>query len=173
MLGFRRALTLVALLTLASILALQVGPARAQSVQQGIQLFDLGVQQVSGTNWNFSGAFAISAGAFESVTISNSATCWVGPVDPRLDSRYGMLFFFQLAGPAGPDNTNGYTYDAYPDNGFVAGGNAGVSGSATVSTNRDSSSPATHVEITLSGSGLSAYSGQSLRVCLLGSSYND
>jgi hypothetical protein len=175
MLGLRRAPTPVALLALlvfASTLPLQAGQARAQSTQQGIQLFDLGDQQVTGTSWSFSDDFAITAGAFESLTISNSDFCWVGPVDPRLGSRYGLLFFFQLAGPAGPDNRNGFTYDAYPGNGFFGGGNGDVAGSATISTNRNPSSPATHVEITLSGTGLRAYSDQTLRVCLLGSSYN-
>jgi hypothetical protein len=160
----------VALLALASIAAPPQLSARAQSGQAGVQLTDLGVQKPTGGNWSFKGDFAITAGAFESITVTTADRCFAGPLDPRIGAEdYARLFFFQLAGPAGPDGVNGFTYSAYRDNGFTAPGGVDVTGSATVSTNRDASKPATHVEVTLSGSGLDSYSGSSLRVCLLGS----
>jgi hypothetical protein len=140
-------------------------PARAQSVSPGVVVYDLGDVNVNGTSWSFSGDFAVTAGAFESVTISNYGYCFVGPNDPRAGTAHaGGVFWFTQLTPA-PPTPSGTTYTGMLNSG--RGGN--VQGSVTVMSNGDPTNPSTHVDATLSGSDLSNFSGNTLKVCLLGS----
>ena len=145
--------------------SLRAAPARAQTVNPGVVLYDLGDQAVSGTSWSFSGDFAITAGAFESVTISNYGYCFVGPNDPRAGTAHAaaVFWFTELNTMPPADNTFKYT-------GTLNSGRGGnVQGTVSISTNGDPSNPSTHVDVSLSGSDLSNFSGNTLKVCLLGS----
>jgi len=156
-------------LCLASCLAgaggLRAARVLAQSSSPGVAVYDLGDQAVSGTTWSFSGDFAVTAGAFEAVTVSNYGYCFLGPNDPREGTAHagGVFWFTDLTGPAGPDN--GYTYDGT----FRAGRGGDVKGKVTVSTNGDPSNPTTHVDASLSGSDLNFYQDNTLKLCLIGS----
>lgn len=66
----------------------------AQSAQQGITLQDLGSLAVTGTDWDFVTDVQISAGAWESVTISNYGYCFVGPNDPRAGTAHAAAVFW-------------------------------------------------------------------------------
>jgi hypothetical protein len=165
----RRAETRAALLMLfilAGMSLFQVHRVRAQSAQQGISLYDLGDQKVSLTSWNFSGDFAVYAGAFESVTVTNYGYCFVGPNDPRAGTAHAGGVFWYAELQAHPPTQNGYTFDGD----FSGGRGSNVTGHVTVTTNGDQSNPSTHVDVSLSGSDLSFYSDNTLKVCLLGSS---
>ena len=140
--------------------------AAAQSPQPGIALYPLGSQMINGSNWSFSGDLSVTAGAWESVTISNYGYCFVGPNDPRAGTAHagGMFWFGELQ--AQPPQAAGYLFS-----GTLANGRGGSSGGmVTVTTNGDPSSPATHIDASLSGSDLTYFAGDSLTVCLLGSS---
>jgi len=157
---------LAPLLAVAASAAPRPRAASAQSAQPGIALYPLGSQAISGTEWSFSGDFAIAAGAWESVTISNYGYCFVGPNDPRAGTAHaGGVFWFGELQPQAPQ-ANQYVFT-----GTLASGRGGsVAGQVTLTTNGDPSSPQTHLEASLSGSDLSYFSGESLSVCLLGSS---
>jgi len=140
--------------------------ASAQSSQPGVALYPLGSQAISGTDWSFSGDFAVTAGTWESVTISNYGYCFVGPNDPRAGTAHagGVFWFGELQAQA-PQS------DQYVFTGTLASGRGGnVSGQVTVTTNGDPSAPLTHIDASLSGGDLSYFNGEGLNVCLLGSS---
>jgi hypothetical protein len=158
-----RALVVLPVLILATAFTVAAPRALAQSPQPGIALQDLGSKSVTSTDWSFSGDFDISAGAWESVTISNYGYCFVGPNDPRAGTAHagGVFYFAELA--AQPPGSDGYSFT-----GDITPGRGGnVSGQVTVTT---SISTGTHVDVTLSGSDLSFYKDNKLQVCLLGSS---
>jgi len=154
----------------ASLLAMLVATSVAspprvagQSTQLGISLQDLGGVNVTGNNWNFSGDFQVSAGAWESVTISNYGYCFVGPNDPRAGTAHAAAVFYFAQLDAQPPGRDGYTFKGE----LKAGRGGNVAGQVTVTT---SISTGTHIEATLSGSDLSFYQDNTLEVCLLGSS---
>jgi hypothetical protein len=167
----KRIQALARIAVLAAILAAAASPlpgprtASAQSPQPGIALYPLGSQAINGTDWSFSGDFAITAGAWESVTVSNYGYCFVGPNDPRAGTAHaGAVFWFGEL-QAQPPQTGGYVFA-----GALASGRGGnSSGQTTVTTNGDPASPLTHIDLSLSGNDLSYFSGQNLGVCLLGS----
>src|SRR5712692_11287334 len=84
--------------------------AAAQSSQPGIKLHNLGSDPVIGSDWSFSLDIGISAGAWESVTVSNYGYCFVGPNDPREGTAHagGVFYFAQLA--AQPPGRDGYGF---------------------------------------------------------------
>lgn len=152
------------LLAISALVAGSGRHAAAQSAQSGITFQDLGSQKVTGTDWNFSADFAISAGAWESITIANYGYCFVGPNDPRAGTAHaGGVFWYTVLQPQAPGAVDTYTGDLKP----ARGGN--VSGHVTVTTT-PGATPDTHVDVTLSGSDLNFYQDNSLEVCLLGSS---
>ena len=140
-------------------------PLSAQNAEPGIAFWDLGGSQVSGTEWDFSGDFAISAGAWESLTISNYGYCFVGPNDPRAGTAHAAaVYWFSELTPQQPmDSTFIYTGTLMPGR----GGN--ISGQVTISSTQGPDA-VTHVAITLSGSDLSFFQDNTLEACLLGSS---
>jgi hypothetical protein len=135
----------------------------AQSPNAGIALQDLGGQNVSGTTWNFSGDFAVSAGAWESVTITNYGYCFVGPNDPRAGTAHaaGVFYYTDLSVMPGRD---GYTFKGT----FKPGRGGDVTGTVTVVMSQTTGM--THIDATLSGNDLQYYQDNTLEVCLLGSS---
>jgi hypothetical protein len=140
-------------------------PVHAQSPSPGVVVFDLGDQAVSGTTWSYSGSYGVTAGAFESVTVSNYGYCFLGPNDPRAGSAHaGAVYWSTDLTPAAPSGGS-FTYSGS----LVPGRGGNVTGSVTVSTNGDPSNPSTQVVVTLSGSDLSFYQGNSLKLCLIGS----
>lgn len=163
--GFAFIAVLAPLLAVMAITSHGPRAASAQASQPGIALYPLGSQAISGTDWSFSGDFAVSAGAWESVTIGNYGYCFVGPNDPRAGTAHaGGVFWFgelQLQAP----QANQYVFS-----GTLASGRGGsVTGQVTVTTNGDPGSPQTHIDASLAGSDLSYFNGESLSVCLLGS----
>ncbi len=144
---------------------LRVAPARAQSPSPGIVVYDLGDQSVSGTSWSYSGDFGVTAGAYEAVTVSNYGYCFLGPNDPRAGTAHAaaVYWYAQLLAQAPSGSTYTFAGDLVPGR----GGN--VKGSVTVATNGDPSNASTHVDVSLSGSDLSSYRDNSLKVCLFGS----
>jgi hypothetical protein len=155
-------------LTFALALALTIAssalhPALAQSPNPGIALQDLGGQNVSGTTWNFSGDFAVTAGAWESVTITNYGYCFVGPNDPRAGTAHaaGVFYYTDLSVMPGRD---GYTFKGT----FKPGRGGDVTG--TVTAVMSQTTGMTHIDITLTGNDLQYYQDNTLEVCLLGSS---
>ena len=140
---------------------------RLASAQSGIAFYDLGSQAVSsGTDWTFSADFAISAGAWESVTVTNYGYCFVGPNDPRAGTAHagGVFWFAELQ--AQPPQNGGYVFTGSLANGRINS----PPGNVTVTTNGDPASPRTHIEATLSRNDPSFFQGENLEVCLLGSS---
>src|SRR5579884_4352052 len=95
---------------LAGVGSLSVAHVRAQSVSPGVVLYDLGDQSVSGTNWSFSGDFAVTAGAFESVTVSNYGYCFVGPNDPRAGTAHAAAVFWFTELKAMPPADGSFKY---------------------------------------------------------------
>lgn len=167
--GRRRSVLLAALLAVLALTTTSLLHSRhsaAQSSQSGIVFYDVGSQTVSGSSWNFSGDFQITAGAWESITITNYGYCFAGPNDPRAGTAHagGVFWFTELQ--ASPPTNSGYTYTAKLKPG--RGGN--TDGTVTVTTNGDPSNPNTHVDVSLSGSDLNFYQDNTLDVCLLGSS---
>lgn len=158
------AATLIVSIAFAAGLAAGSHPAAAQSTQAGIALQDLGGQNVTSTSWNFSGDFQVSAGAWESVTITNYGYCFVGPNDPRAGTAHAAGVFYYAELESGPPGRDGYTFKGT----FKAGRGGNVSGTVTVTSS--TSTGATHVDATLSGSDLQYYQDNTLEVCLLGSS---
>lgn len=159
--------TRLAAVLLCALLAAAGAPAsRSASAQSGIALYDLGSQEVSGTDWSFAGDFAVAAGAWESVTVSNYGYCFVGPNDPRAGTAHagGVFWFGELL--AQPPQDNNYIFAGE----LRSGRDGGTTGRVRVTTSGDFSAPATHVDVSLSGSDLSFFEGNSLEVCLLGSS---
>jgi hypothetical protein len=140
-------------------------PASAQPAQPGITLYTLGPTAITGTDWAFSGDFAIGAGAFESVTVTNYGSCFVGPNDPRAGTAHagGAYWFGELQ--AQPPQSGGHVFTG----GLSAGHGSQATGSVAVTTNGDPSSPLTHIDVSLSGSDLTYLAGESLSVCLLAS----
>jgi hypothetical protein len=137
--------------------------AAAQSANPGISLQDLGGLNVSGTTWNFSGDFPVSAGAWESVTITNYGYCFVGPNDPRAGTAHaaGVFYYTDLSVEPGRD---GYTFKGM----FKPGRGGNVMG--TVNIVMSQTTGMSHVDISLSGSDLQYYQDNTFEVCLLGSS---
>lgn len=139
--------------------------ASAQSATPGITLWDLGGSQISGTEWDFSGDFAINAGAWESLTISNYGYCFVGPNDPRAGTAHaGAIYWFTELTPQQPqDSTFSYTGN------LMSGRGLNTSGQVTI-TSSQGPDAVTHIDITISGSDLSFFQDNTLEACLLGSS---
>ena len=141
-------------------------PARRLAAQDaGIALWDLGAQPVSGTAWVFEGDFALGAGAWESLTISNYGYCWVGPNDPRAGTAHAAaVYWFTELQPQPPSGSSMiYT-------GVLQSGRSSAVGAATITTAEDSTGPVTHVDVTISGNDLTYLQDNTLDVCLLGSS---
>jgi len=156
---------LLALIVLGSAALPRPQHASAQSAQPGIAFWDLGGSQVSGTEWDFSGDFAISAGAWESVTISNYGYCFVGPNDPRAGSAHaGAIYWFTELTPQQPqDSTFSYTGN------LISARGPSTPGRVTITASQGPDA-VTHVSIRISGSDLSYFQDNTLEVCLLGSS---
>src|SRR5712692_3064803 len=121
--------------------------AAAQSSQPGIKLHNLGSVPVIGSDWSFSLDIGISAGAWESVTVSNYGYCFVGPNDPREGTAHAAgVFWFGELKPLGPGD--GFFGTLEPGR----GGN--VKGTVTVTS---PTAGTTHIEAALSGSDLNYF----------------
>lgn len=152
---------LVAIVALGSAVLSPVRHLMAQSA--GVALWDLGSQPVSGTDWDFQGDFAIGAGAWESLTISNYGYCWVGPNDPRAGTAHaGAVYWFTELQPQ-PLSASGVPYTGTLQRGNMAG-------EVTITTTDDGTGPVTHIQVTITGSDLQFFQDNTLGVCLLGSS---
>jgi hypothetical protein len=139
--------------------------AGAQSGQSGVAFWDLGGAQISGNVWNFSGDFAISAGAWESVTISNYGDCFVGPNDPRAGTAHaGAVYWFAELTPQQPQDSS-FTYIGN----LMPGRGGNAAGQVTISSTQGPDA-VTHIDVSISGSDLGFYQDNTLEVCLLGSS---
>jgi hypothetical protein len=145
--------------------SLRVPLVRAQSANQGVVVYDLGDQTVSGTSWSLSGDYAVTAGAYDSITISNYGYCFLGPNDPRAGSAHAAAVYWYAELHAKPPQDNGYVYSGE----LVAGRGGNVKGSVTVTTTGDPTNATTHVDISLSGSDLNYYQGNDFKACLFGS----
>jgi hypothetical protein len=143
-----------------------IAPSERLAAQDsGVVLWDLGSQPVSGATWQFDGDFAIAAGAWESLTISNYGYCWVGPNDPRAGTAHAdAVFWFTELQPQ-PPATSGTVYS-----GTLKSERSAAGGDATITSTEDPSGSVTHVHLTISGSGLTNWQDEALEVCLLGSS---
>jgi hypothetical protein len=158
----RLSLTLALSLAAAIIFPVASHHADAQSANPGITFQDLGGQNVSGNSWSFSGDFPVSAGAWESVTITNYGYCFAGPNDPRAGTAHaaGVFYYTDLSVMPGRD---GYTFK-----GTIKPGRGGnVMGTVTIVMSQTTGM--SHVDISLSGSDLQYYQDNTLEVCLLGS----
>jgi hypothetical protein len=159
---------IVAVLGFALLAAVATGshpPVLAQSAEPGILLWDLGSVTVTGTDWSFTSDLPISAGAWESVTISNYGYCFVGPNDPRAGTAHAAAVFWYAELAAAPPDASGYTFTGT----LRAGRGGNVAGKVTVKM-MQGLTPSTHIDATLSGSDLSSYQDNDLKFCLLGSS---
>jgi len=141
-------------------------PARRLVAQDlGITLWDVGSQRISGTSWEFDGDFAINAGAWESLTVSNSSYCWVGPNDPHAGTAHAGAVWWFTELTTNPQGGGDMVYT-----GSLRGERSADVGQATITTTDDGTNAVTHVQITISGSDLMYYQDNTLEVCLLGSS---
>lgn len=133
----------------------------------GIAMYDLGDQVPTGSQWSFSGDFCVSAGAWESVTISNYGWCFSGPNDPRAGTAHAGAIYWYAELESAPPTNAGYAFTGN----LVAEreqSTANISGSVTVTAGADLTT--THIDASLSDSSLAFFQGNPLKVCLLGSS---
>ena len=142
-----------------------MGPPRRVTAQDsGIALWDLGTKKISGNIWNFEGDFAIDAGAWESVTVSNYNYCFVGPNDPREGTAHAGAIFWFTELQAMPFSEQGPNYT-----GTLQSGRSNDAGRVAITTTYSGTTANTHVSVTISGSDLMYYQDNTLGVCLLGS----
>lgn len=133
----------------------------------GIAMVDLGDQVPAGSQWSFSGDFCVSAGAWESVTISNYGWCFSGPNDPLAGTAHAGAIYWYAELASTPPTNAGYTFTGN----LVAEreqNNANISGSVTLTASADLTM--THIDASLSDSNLTYFQDNPLKVCLLGSS---